>query len=139
MKRIGLFLLLLSLAMPVANAAQTFTLSNDVSANEPAIPVVGANFANAGPYANYVLIQTVATNTNRKNISVFNLSGAQILIMRDDGTMALGSTPANASLIALSGGSSAGQQGGYWSSTTFKGRLQIYAPAANAFVSIYWE
>lgn len=109
----------------------------DYSANAPAIPAVGASFAASGPYASYVLIKTIPALSTRANVDVENTSGAQILVIRDDGTAAAGSAPANASLIPLSTTGSAGQQGGSWASTTFRGRLQIYAPASTAQVAAF--
>jgi hypothetical protein len=83
-----------------------------------------------------VLVATVAASTTRFNIDVENTSGAQIAIVRDDGTAAGGAAPVNASVFALAGGSSVGAQGGAWSSQTFKGRLQIYAPSSGAIVAV---
>lgn len=107
----------------------------DFSANKPTIPNVGAAFGASGPYANYVLVATVPAG-NRNNVDIENISGAQIAVVRDDGTATNGAAPANASVFALGGGASAGAQGGAWSSQTFKGRLQIYAPSAAAVVSV---
>ncbi len=112
---------------------------HDYTANPPAIPNIGQNFANAGPFANYVLVATVAANPSRVSIDIENMTGAQIAVVRDDGTAANNAAPVAASVFALAGGAAAGQQGGSWSSTTFRGRLQIFAPAAlagSAFVSI---
>ncbi len=106
------------------------------SANRPTLPNVGANFAASGPYASYVLIATVAANPARFNIDVENNSGAQIVVVRDDGTAAGGAAPVNASVFALAGGSGVGSQGGAWSSQTFRGRLQIYAAASTAQVAV---
>jgi hypothetical protein len=120
----------------IASAGSTGT---DFSANKPALPNVGANFAASGPYASYVLIRTVAANAARKVVEIANLTGAQIAVIRDDGTAATAAAPVNASVFALAGGVSAGEQGGGWSSATFRGRLQIYAPAAlsgNAVVTV---
>jgi hypothetical protein len=111
----------------------------DYSANQPTLPVVGANFAASGPYASYVLIATVPASATRRNVDVENNSGAQIAIVRDDGTAAASAAPVNASVFALSGGAILGAQGGAWSSTTFKGRLQIYAPSATAQIAAMVE
>lgn len=108
----------------------------DYSANKPILPNVGAAFAASGPYASYVLIATVPASPTRNNVDVENISGAQIAVVRDDGTAGSGAAPANASVFALGGGSAAGAQGGSWSSQTFKGRLQIYAPSSSAIVSV---
>jgi uncharacterized phage protein gp47/JayE len=110
----------------------------DYSAGAPAVPGVGAAFG-AGLYAGYVQVAARAANPARANIDVENCTGAAILVVRDDGTAATGAAPANASVFALAGGAAPGAQGGAWSSTTFKGRLQIYAPTAlsgGAFVTV---
>ena len=108
----------------------------DISANQPILPNVGANFGASGPYLNYVLIAAVPANPARFSVDVENNSGAQIAILLDDGTAASGSAPANASVFALSGGSGAGSQGGSWVSQVEKGRLQVYAPSSSAQVAI---
>ena len=115
----------------------------DYSANAPTLPLVGAAFGDAGPYADFVLITTIPANPGRSNVDVENTSGGQVVVLRDDGTAAPGQPPRNASLIPLmgavdpTGAGKAGAQGGAWSSTTFKGRLQIYAPSAAAQVSAF--
>ncbi|HDR9048747.1 TPA: hypothetical protein QDA94_002978 [Burkholderia vietnamiensis] len=115
---------------------QAGSAGTDYSANKPTIPNVGAAFGASGPYANYVLVATVPALSTRNNVDIENISGAQIAVVRDDGTAGSGAAPANASVFALAGGSSAGAQGGAWSSQTFKGRLQIYAPSSSAIVSV---
>jgi hypothetical protein len=102
----------------------------DWSVNKPAPPNIGANFGGTGPYANYVLVQTVSANVSRNAIDCENDTGAQIVIERDDGTAANGAAPINATIFALAGGAAAAQQGGGWSSTTFRGRIQVFAPQA---------
>ena len=120
------------------NVAETSlgTVGSDFSANPVTLPNIGANFGGSGPYANYVLVTTVSANPFRNNVDVENISGAQIAIVRDDGTATNGNPPANASVFALGGGTTAGAQGGSWSSQTFKGRLQIYAPSSSAIVTV---
>lgn len=108
----------------------------DYSANKPTLPNIGANFAASGPYASYVLIATVPANPSRFNVDIENTSGAQIAIIRDDGTAASAAAPVNASVFSLAGGSGVGAQGGAWSSQTFKGRLQIYAASSSAQVAV---
>ena len=108
----------------------------DRSANSPSIPVVGGPFS-SGIYSGYALIATIAANSNRFNIEVNNNSGSQIVIVRDDGTAANGNAPVNASAFPLAAGSGVGSQGGAWSSTTFKGRLQIYSSISSPQISIY--
>lgn len=117
----------------VASAGSTGT---DYSANKPALPNVGANFGATGVYANYVLIATVPASSTRNEVEVLNASGDQIAVLLDDGTAAAGAAPVNASLFPLAGGSAAGAQGGSWSSTAFKGRLQVFAASVGAQVAI---
>ena len=110
----------------------------DSRAGAPAAPNVGAAFG-PGLYAGYVVVTTRAANPARANIDVENCTGGPIVVVRDDGTAASGAAPANASVFALGGGVAPGAQGGAWSTTTFKGRLQIYAPTAltgGAFVTV---
>lgn len=116
-------------ALLAALQAPFGSLGLDHSANAPTLPLVGANFGGSGPYANYALVKTVAANPTRANIDIENTAGEQIVVLRDDGTAANGAAPVNASVFALGGGSSAGAQGGGWTSTTFKGRLQLFAPS----------
>ena len=54
----------------------------------------------------------------------------------DDGTAVTGGTLTNASAFALQGGIGVGAQGGSWVSTTFRGRLQVFAPSAGAQVAV---
>lgn len=123
------------IANKVLSVVSAGTTGLDYSANKPALPNIGANFAASGPYASYVLIATVPASS-RNNVDIENISGAQIAIVRDDGTAASSTPPANASVFAIGGGSAAGAQGGSWSSQTFKGRLQIYAPSSTAQVTV---
>jgi hypothetical protein len=115
------------------------TTGLDYSANKPTLPNVGANFAASGPYASYILITTVPASATRNSVDIENTSGAQIAIIRDDGTAAAAAAPVNASVFALGGGSGAGAQGGAWSSQTFKGRLQIYSASSAAQVAVMVE
>ena len=112
------------------------TTGLDYSANKPTLPNVGQPFGNTGPYANYVLVATVPASPTRTNVDIENASGAQIAVVRDDGTAASNAAPNNATVFPIGGGVSAGAQGGGWSNQTFKGRLQIYAPSSTAFVAI---
>ncbi len=121
-----------NLPLPIVYAGTT---GIDHSANPPATPNVGNNFGASGPYANYVLITTIPTNPTRHNIDIENASGSQIVVVRDNGITPWGLPPLNATLFPLSG-TTAYSQGGAWSSQTFKGRLQIYAPSSTAFVPV---
>lgn len=120
----------------VPSVAYAGSAGRDASVNVPVLPVVGAGFGGAGPYANYVLVASVPANPSRLSIDVENMSGAQIAVVLDDGTAANGATPANATAFALAGGSATGAQGGSWVSLVEKGRVQIYAPSSSAFVAI---
>jgi hypothetical protein len=112
----------------------------DFSANKPTIPVVAnATFSSTGIYAGYVLVATVTANTSRSNIDIENISGANIAVIRDDGAAANNAAANNASVFTLSGGLGSGSQGGSWTSATFKGRIQVYAPVSNAVVSIFTD
>lgn len=112
----------------------------DYSANSPAIPVVGSAFASGGASCpSYVLLKTIPPSATRANVDVEDQSGGQVCVVRDDGTAAAGSAPVNASVVVLGGGAAAGAQGGSYTSTTFKGRLQIYAPSTSAQVAAFTE
>ena len=103
----------------------------DFSANPPALPTVGSVWPNSGPYANYALLATVQASATRALIDVENTSGVQVAILRDDGAAKSGAAPTNASVFALTPGTGAGSQGGSWTSTTFKGRIQVYGIAGS--------
>lgn len=108
----------------------------DFSVNNPAPPNIGAAFGTSGPYANYVWLQTVPADAQRSGVEVMNVSGAQIVLVLDDGTQAVGMPPDSVTLIPLAGGAAAGSQGGSWASDSFKGRVQIYAPSSAAQVAV---
>ena len=115
---------------------QAGSTGSNSSANAPTLPNVGAAFGSSGPYANYLLVATLAASTSRASVDVENTSGAQIAVVLDDGTAAAGAAPANASVFALASGSAVGAQGGSWVSQSEKGRVQIYAPASTAQVMV---
>ena len=108
----------------------------DYSSNKPTLPNIGANFASSGPYSGYILISTVPASPSRIAIDVENISGSQIAILIDDGTASNGSAPANASVFSLGGGGTVGSQGGSWTSSSERGRIQVFAPSSSAIVSI---
>jgi hypothetical protein len=116
-------------ANQVASAA---SLGKDFSANKPALPNVGSPFANAGPYASWVLLKTIPKNNDRLCVEIHNTTGAAIAVVRDDGSAAAAAQPVNASVFALAAGAGVGEQGGIWASQTFRGRLQVYGPVALA-------
>ena len=89
--------------LPVSLATSGST-GLDFSTNAPALPLVGNGFGPGGPYANYQLIRTVPASASRSNLDIENNSGAQIAILRDDGTAAIGAAPNAASIFALAGG-----------------------------------
>ena len=107
---------------------------NDFSLNKPAIPNVGAGFGATGTYANYVYLGALPASSTRNEVEVINTSGAQVVLVLDDGLAATGTAPSNASVFALSAGSGVGSQGGAWQSAIFKGRVQFYALSATAQV-----
>ena len=115
---------------------QAGSTGTDYSPNKPALPNVGANFPNSGPFANYVLLETMPANPNRALFEISNTSGAQCVFITDDGTAASGAQPANASLDILGGGPSAFTQGGAYSSNTFKGRVQLYALTSSNYIKM---
>jgi hypothetical protein len=118
---------------------QNGTTGLDYSSNKPTLPNTYQNFSNSGPYSNYVFITSVSANTSRNNIDIENNSGSQIVIIRDDGTSANNTTLNNSSVFTLAGGSGIGSQGGSWFSSTFKGRIQIYASSNTAQVAVMTE
>ena len=122
----------ISLILLLSSSYTSYAVGYDYSTNKPAIPVVGSSFS-TGIYSSYVFINSFVAN-NTKEIEIINTSGMPIVIVLDDGTAAIGTAPNNASVFQLSGGSGVGSQGGSWNSTTFKGRVQIYAPSALAQV-----
>ncbi len=124
--------------LPVSLAAVGST-GLDFSANPPALPLVGNGFGASGPYANYVLIRTIPASASRSNLDIENNSGTQIAILRDDGTASIGAAANAASVFALAGGAGIGSQGGSWSTSSFKGRVQVFAPMATAQVAIFQD
>ena len=110
---------------------------SDFSTNMPAFPVVGANFGNAGLYANYVLLTTIPANPARANAEIPNLTGQLLVVLRDDGTALAGNAPTNASLFVIAPGLGAGAPGVPYVNRTFKGRYQIFGPPGTGPVSAY--
>jgi hypothetical protein len=121
----------------IATVSGAGSVGTDYSENKPAVPNVGAAFGATGPYANYALIGTIPANPNRSYVEVQNTSGAPIVLIRDDGTAAGGAAPAQASVIPLDGGAATNRQGGSWASRTFRGRIQIYAPAGTPPITAF--
>jgi hypothetical protein len=100
--------------------------------NHTALPsAIGATigtstYGGSGPFTGYILVASAAANATRANIDIENISGSQVVVVRDDGTAATGSAPVNASWFLLAGGGTGPSQGGAWSSTTFRGRIQLW-------------
>lgn len=112
--------------LPVSAGGSTGT---DFTANAAALglPHIGQPFT-TGPWSGYTLLETLPASSTRVLIEVENISGGPIVLMRDDGTAANNAAPVNASAWSLGGGPALGAQGGSWTSTTFRGRLQVYGP-----------
>jgi hypothetical protein len=104
----------------------------DFSLNQPTIPNVGANFGGAGPYANYVLLETVGINSSCVNVEIQNQSLSQIVLVLDDGRAASGAAPTGASVKVLAAAAAAGGMGGEWDSQSNKRRIQIYGPSGQS-------
>lgn len=115
------------------------SLGVDYSTGQPSLPVLGSNFSNVTPWNNFVLLQTVPASLSRNNYRIRNLSGAIIVVIRDDGTAMSGSTLNNPTAYALAPGVGAGSSGELDSDPYFKGRLQIFAPSSPAQVAISVE
>ncbi len=99
-----------------------FTASADYSANAAAIPIAG-----------YVLLLTIPANGTRNSVEVQNQSTDTVQLVRDDGA-GDGQTS-----LMLAPAAAVGGQGGGWSSTTFLGRLRVYAPSSGDRVAAYQE
>lgn len=101
-------------ASPVQSAGIEYlgTTGVDRSVNQPTFPPAGLD-----------LLKTIAVNSKRFYIEVQNQSAQDIQVWRDDGA------GTNLSVVILSGVGAA-QQGGSWSSYTFKGRVRIYGAAS---------
>ena len=113
---------------------QAGSVGSDSSSNSAALAggdigaTVGTSlFGGTGSFAGYVLVGSVPSNPTRAGLYIENISGQQVVCVRDDGTAAAGAAPANASWFLLGGGTGVPSQGGSWASTTFKGRIQIWA------------
>jgi hypothetical protein len=111
------------------------------SVNAPTLPTVGSTFSSGGAFSLWVLVATISANASRHKVTVDNMSGfnataQSILIIRDDGTAASSATMVNPTAFVLNPKSDAGPEGGHWESTTFRGRIQVYAaPSTTPFIS----
>ena len=112
----------------------------DYSANKPTPPNVGANFAASGPYASYVLVDTLPATPTRAAWHFQNASGLECVLAFDDGTAASGAAPVNASMEPIDPSPrGAAFQGGGEGDSDFKGRIQVYCSGAltgNAYVML---
>ena len=137
---LGLILAQLKTPLSVSGAVVSTgagSVGLDYSTNQPALPpVANPSFAASGPYASFGLIKTVPAAPGRLMVELMNNSTAQIVVVRDDGTAAVGQAPVNASVFSILPAAVAGQSGGSWRSSTFKGRLQIYAASGAAQVAV---
>jgi hypothetical protein len=103
----------MTIGFPVTQAGTT---GLDYSANKPTLPNIGVSpwpTAAGNPYSGYFLVATAPASPGRNCLEVWNPSGAQIVVVRDDGTAANNAAPNNASAFPLGGGSATGAQGGY--------------------------
>lgn len=82
------------------------------------------------PASGFVELVQIAANPARAFIEVQNQSAATIQLVRDTGT------GTQQTSLMLAPAAAVGQQGGGWSSATFKGRLTIYG-ASGAQVAAY--
>lgn len=82
------------------------------------------------PPSGYTSAKTVPVNAARIEIAVENQSTDSVVLVLDDG---LGN---NTRMVVLAPALSQPGQGGGWSSTSFKGRLQVCVPTANAATDI---
>lgn len=97
---------------------------SDFSANTLAVPLPG-----------YVLIATLPATPSRAAWWIYNLSGAQVEYVLDDGQ----GTSGTVSVLLLAGGAGAPSQGGSDGNQSFKGRVRVYAPSASAVVTVRQE
>jgi len=115
----------------------TSSVGVNFSINAPTLPNVGSGFNSSAPYGNFLLLNTIPKNMSRASITIQNTSGALVIALLDDGTALPGAPPVNPSIISLGFGSGSGSSGTIWTSTTFKGRVQLYALSSSAFVSVH--
>lgn len=109
---------------------------NPIGASNP-LPVVqggstGTDFSvNAAAVSGAPLL-TIPTTPGRAYVEVQNQSAATLQLVRDDGA------GNNQTSILIAPGAGAGQQGGGWSSATFKGRVRVYGPVGSQ-ISAYQD
>lgn len=117
---------LLALATPAAAqyapcSVGYLACGQDFSANAASVPLPG-----------YVLLTTVPPAL-RGSLEVQNQSTDPIQVVRDDG---FGNQVTS---IMLAAAAATGGQGGSWSSTTFRGRIRVYAPSSSDRVAVFQE
>lgn len=125
--------------MPFTQPLELWTGSGPTSATNPQPVVSGGSTgfdysANAAtiPIGGYTLLATIPATPNRAYCEVQNQSAGTLQVVRDDGA------GNNQTSILLASGGGAGQQGGDWSSTTFKGRIRVYG-AGGAQVAVFQD
>jgi hypothetical protein len=116
----------------------TKPLIRNASTTSVTLPAIGQPFAASGPYASYVLLTTIPADEARQELFIQNLSTAQIALILDDSTTAVGSVPAvgKATVMSLAAAGVAGGAGGLFSDR-FQGRVQVYALSAAAQVAAF--
>ena len=107
-------------SLPVVSAGSTGTAYN--SATAASIPISG-----------YSLLLTIPVTAARNYVEVQNQSTDLVQVVRDDGA------GNNQVSIMLASASVSGGQGGGWSSSTFKGRIRVYATNATDQVAAYQD
>ena len=101
---------------PIGTPANPFTFAPSGS--------TGTDFsANPAAVSGTPLV-TIPASSGRAYVEVQNQSANQLQLVRDDGA----GNNVTTILLASTG---AGQQGGGWSSSTFKGRVRVYGPAGS--------
>lgn len=103
--------------MPTAEAG---SVGADWSANAPAGPGNATSFTFNGVTVN--LLQTIAANPSRKSIEINNTTGANVVVVIDDGHNTAGSV----GLFPLAPGASANTQGGDLTLTDELGRVRVF-------------
>lgn len=91
----------------------------------------GLDFSANAPAITGTPLVTIPATAGRAYVEVQNQSANQLQLVRDDGQ-------GNNVTSILLAGTGAGQQGGGWSSSTFKGRVRVYGTAGSQ-VSAYQD
>jgi hypothetical protein len=91
----------------------------------------GTDYSVNKPSALVQLLFTIPANPNRNKVGIQSQWSAQVQILRDDGN------GNNQTFLLLESGGAANTGGGVWESTTFKGRIRVYAASLSAQVAGY--